>query len=69
MLGDPTESSLRQTLILSGGSLDILFTRPIAAPLTAIAILLFLLPLFQFIRRRRRKAGSASEQEMSMAQG
>jgi putative tricarboxylic transport membrane protein len=51
VLGDPTESALRQTLILSGGSLDILFTRPIAGPLTVIALLLFLLPVLQWARR------------------
>jgi putative tricarboxylic transport membrane protein len=51
VLGDPTESALRQTLILSGGSLEILFTRPIAGPLTVIALLLFLLPVIQWGRR------------------
>jgi putative tricarboxylic transport membrane protein len=55
VLGDPTESALRQTLILSGGSLDILFSRPISAPLTVIAIVLFLLPVFQWARRRKRR--------------
>jgi putative tricarboxylic transport membrane protein len=55
VLGDPTESALRQTLILSGGSLDILFTRPISGPLTLIAIALFLLPVFQWARRRTRR--------------
>ena len=69
VLGDPTESSLRQTLILSGGSLDILFTRPIAAPLTLVAIVLFLLPVIQAVRRWRRKGPSPSDEEMNLAQG
>jgi putative tricarboxylic transport membrane protein len=54
VLGDPTESALRQTLILSGGSLGILFTRPIAGPLTLVALALFLLPVIQWARRRAR---------------
>ena len=58
VLGDPTESALRQTLILSGGSLDILFTRPIAGPLTVVALLLFLLPVIQWARRRIRSRRS-----------
>jgi putative tricarboxylic transport membrane protein len=61
VLGDPTESSLRQTLILSGGSIDILFTRPISAPLTVLALLLFLLPVIQWARRRvRRHSGQVT---------
>lgn len=55
VLGDPTESALRQTLIMSGGSLDILFTRPIAAPLTLVALFLFLLPVVQHVVRRWRR--------------
>ena len=55
VLGDPTESALRQTMIMSGGSLDILFTRPIALPLTLVALVLFLLPVFQLALRRRRQ--------------
>ncbi len=54
VLGDPTESALRQTMILSGGSLAILFTRPIALPLMLIAIALFLLPVVQLVLQRRR---------------
>jgi putative tricarboxylic transport membrane protein len=62
VLGDPTESALRQTLILSGGSLGILFTRPIAGPLTLVALALFLLPVIQWARRRARpkEAGAPS---------
>ena len=58
VLGDPTESALRQTLILSGGSPAILFTRPIAGPLTVVALLLFLLPAIQWTRRRIKSSRS-----------
>ena len=65
VLGDPTESALRQTLILSGGSLDILFTRPISAPLTILAMLLFLLPIIQWgrarLRREQREVATTAE--------
>jgi putative tricarboxylic transport membrane protein len=56
VLGDPTESALRQTMILSGGSLDILVTRPIAAVVTLAALALFALPVIQLILERRRAA-------------
>jgi putative tricarboxylic transport membrane protein len=59
VLGDPTESALRQTMIMSGGSLDILFTRPIALPLTLVAIGLFLLPVVQLLLERRRRGQAA----------
>ncbi|MGH7266788.1 MAG: tripartite tricarboxylate transporter permease [Candidatus Rokuibacteriota bacterium] len=44
VLGDMTEQALRQSLILSDGSLGIFFTRPIAASFTTIALVLFFLP-------------------------
>jgi putative tricarboxylic transport membrane protein len=49
VLADPTETTLRQSLIMGGGSLMIFFERPIAAVAVVIGILLFLLPLFQLI--------------------
>jgi putative tricarboxylic transport membrane protein len=60
VLGDPTESALRQTMIMSGGSLDILFTRPIALPLTLVALALFLLPVVQLVLARRRAGAKAA---------
>ena len=44
VLGDITEEALRQSLILSDGSISIFFTRPIAAFFVAIAVILFFLP-------------------------
>ncbi|HEX2256133.1 MAG TPA: tripartite tricarboxylate transporter permease [Afifellaceae bacterium] len=55
VLGAPTEQALRQSLIMSDGSMLIFLQRPISGPIAAVAILLFMLPLIQmFIRRYRR---------------
>jgi putative tricarboxylic transport membrane protein len=45
VLGDLAESALRQSLIMSQGSLMIFLTRPISAFITALAIFFFALPL------------------------
>jgi putative tricarboxylic transport membrane protein len=45
VLGDMAENALRQSLIMSQGSPAIFFTRPIAAVITAVAVLFFLLPV------------------------
>ncbi|MBM4261240.1 MAG: tripartite tricarboxylate transporter permease [Deltaproteobacteria bacterium] len=45
VLGDLAESALRQSLIISQGSLAIFFTRPIAGAITAAAIFFFVMPL------------------------
>jgi putative tricarboxylic transport membrane protein len=45
VLGDLAENALRQSLIMSQGSVLIFATRPIAAVITAAAIALFLLPI------------------------
>lgn len=46
VLGDMLENSLRQSLLLSLGSLSIFFTRPISVSCLIIAVLLFFLPIF-----------------------
>ena len=51
VLGDLAESALRQSLIISQGSLTIFFTRPIAAVITGLAIFFFALPLFSAKRK------------------
>jgi putative tricarboxylic transport membrane protein len=58
VLGDLAESALRQSLIISQGSLAIFFTRPIAGSITALAIFLFVLPVITPWWRRL-KRGSA----------
>jgi putative tricarboxylic transport membrane protein len=45
VLGDMAENALRQSLIMSQGSLAIFFARPISGVITAVAILFFLMPL------------------------
>ena len=54
VLGDMTEEALRQSLILSDGSLTIFFTEPIAALFMVIAIFLFFLPVLAPLWRRLR---------------
>jgi putative tricarboxylic transport membrane protein len=54
VLGDMTEEALRQSLILSDGSIAIFFTRPIAAFFVVIALVLFFLPVLIPLWRRLR---------------
>ena len=51
VLGPLAEPSLRQSLLISDGSFAIFFNRPIAGPISIIAIILILLPLVKFFRR------------------
>jgi putative tricarboxylic transport membrane protein len=54
VLGDLAENALRQSLIMSQGSLLILVTRPIAGVITAAALFFFALPLLTPYWRRLR---------------
>jgi putative tricarboxylic transport membrane protein len=45
VLGDMAENALRQSLIMSQGSLAIFFNRPIAGVITAVAVFFFILPI------------------------
>jgi len=54
VLGNLLEKSLRQALVLSAGSLDVFYTRPITAGFLLIALLAYCSPL---IRMALRKAG------------
>jgi putative tricarboxylic transport membrane protein len=53
VLGPIAEPTLRQSLLLSSGDPSIFITRPIAGPITVIAVLLILLPLFKLLWERR----------------
>lgn len=53
VLGPIAEPTLRQSLLLSSGDPMIFFTRPIAGPITIVAIILILLPAVKLIRTRR----------------
>jgi putative tricarboxylic transport membrane protein len=44
VLGDLAENALRQSLIMSQGSLLILFERPISGVISAVALVFFALP-------------------------
>ncbi len=54
VLGDLAENALRQSLIMSQGSLAIFVIRPIAGAITAVALLFFLMPLLRPWWRRMR---------------
>src|SRR5262245_57874614 len=54
VLGDLAENALRQSLIMSQGSLTIFFTRPIAGAITVVAIFFFSLPVITPWWRRLR---------------
>jgi putative tricarboxylic transport membrane protein len=60
VLGDLAENALRQSLIMSQGSLLILFERPISGAISAVAVLFFALPLLQRYLRRPRKPETAA---------
>jgi putative tricarboxylic transport membrane protein len=65
VLGASTEEALRQSLIMSDGSMLIFFQRPLSAPIMVAALLLFMLPLIQMAvrryRRRQRQEASAGD--------
>ena len=46
VLGPLVESALKQSLVMSSGSLSIFFVRPIAAVLMAVSLLFLLLPVW-----------------------
>jgi putative tricarboxylic transport membrane protein len=54
VLGDMAENALRQSLIMSQGSLAIFFDRPISGTITSAAILFFLMPVIAPWWRRLR---------------
>jgi putative tricarboxylic transport membrane protein len=55
VLGDLAENALRQSLIMSQGSLRIFFVRPISGAIMAVAVFFFLLPVLTPWWRRRRQ--------------
>ena len=54
VLGDMAENALRQSLIMSQGSLAIFFDRPIAGVITVVAIFFFMMPIISPWWRRLR---------------
>jgi putative tricarboxylic transport membrane protein len=59
VLGDMSENALRQSLIMSQGSLGIFLTRPIAAVITIVALFFFVLPVVTPRWRRWRAVAPA----------
>ncbi len=59
VLSDMMEQALRQSLIMSGGSVSIFFVRPIALAFLLASGFLFLLPAIQGYTRRRARANAA----------
>jgi putative tricarboxylic transport membrane protein len=55
VLGPIAEPALRQSLLISHGDVSVFLTRPIAGPITVIAIILLFLPLFKLIWSKTRK--------------
>ncbi len=53
VLGPIAEPTLRQSLLLSSGDPSIFLTRPIAGPITIIAIILITLPILKYFWSRR----------------
>jgi putative tricarboxylic transport membrane protein len=60
VLGPLVERSLRQSLLISGGDMTIFVTRPISGTLIAILALLVIGQTSFYIRKKMRKAPSAS---------
>jgi putative tricarboxylic transport membrane protein len=56
VLGAPLERALRQSLMMSDGSLSILLTRPVSAVMLSLAVLILLVPLFGKLNAMRVQA-------------
>ena len=62
VLGDMAENALRQSLIMSQGSLTIFLTRPISGVVTAVALFFFIMPVVTPWWRKMRGHRRASAQ-------
>jgi len=60
VLGPIAEPKLRQSLLFSSGDPMIFLERPISGPITVIAIILILLPLFKLIRDKLKARKAAT---------
>jgi putative tricarboxylic transport membrane protein len=61
VLGGGMERALRQSLMMSEGSLSILATRPISAVMLSLALLILLIPLFNKVNSWRLRALEQNE--------
>ena len=60
ILGTPLEENLRRALLISRGDLSVFVTRPIAATLLALSVLLVLVAVVTTVVRQRRRRAEAS---------
>ena len=63
VLGPMMENALRQALIMSNGSADIFFLRPISLVIMLCALALLILPLVPWIKQKREFIGEMGEEE------
>jgi putative tricarboxylic transport membrane protein len=56
VLGAPLERALRQSLMMSDGSISILVSRPVSAVMLSLALLILLIPVFGKLNRWRLEA-------------
>src|SRR5437773_8396718 len=63
VLGDMAENALRQSLIMSQGSLTVFVSRPIAGAITAVAVFFFVLPVLTPWWRRLRGTATPAPQK------
>ena len=63
VLGDSAERTLRQSLVIGVGNPLVFVGTPLAAGLLLLAVILLVLPMVQFARRRRGASGEASSGE------
>ena len=61
VLGPLAEPALRQSLLISGGSFSIFFTRPFSGVFMVIAFLLLILPLVKIYFQKKKSAAEKAE--------
>jgi putative tricarboxylic transport membrane protein len=63
VLGPMMENALRQSLLMSGGSGAIFFTRPISLVIVLVVLALLILPLLPWVKKKREVIAEISEDE------
>jgi putative tricarboxylic transport membrane protein len=54
VLGDMAETSFRQSMLISKGSVDIFVSTPLAGTITVLALIMLLWPLFGHLKKLNR---------------
>jgi putative tricarboxylic transport membrane protein len=63
VLGPMMENALRQSLIMSNGSVGIFFTRPISLGIVLVVLALLILPLLPWVKKKREVIAEIAEDE------